>query len=469
MLPLADGEARERIVGDFQRTLGNQSAQRLILSRAALRVQRQREEAVPVRSAELPPWSRVQLRAIQRELARMGYYRIGIDGIFGLRTESGLVETFGGDEWRRLAPEIILDRLRAAHAPAGKPGEHRLRYGEMFRDGVLDMTLGIGFDEGGSHLQTIEGFQRVLQERGFAADRAAAVRIYLQAGRALGESAAGTFFVRREPLRYHPPAGPERPIHVVIRLVYSPDATQGGAARSAFMEGMAQSDISYYTGHGRYGSGPDFDRNMSFDLVDASGAVEQHIEDYDVLEMTLRDEGRKSGRGAWQQFLWRVAHNRIQVIGTNMGNLYLNPTNRHGNEFGGKLMYWNLNRTGGQGATPVTGRGGELDTAAAEQPDRKYRLMVFDGCRTQDYMQSLRATPRFDAQGADILATRRTLGWGDEVNTLAVFLDNVLAEQSPETIIRTMDQLQGPETRGGRPGGAYTGFGIEDNPVVRGQ
>jgi len=46
-------------------------------------------------------------------------------------------------------------------------------------------------------------------------------------------------------------------------------------------------------------------------------------------------------------FLWRVAHKRIDVIGSNAGNVVLNTRNPHPGEFGANLMYWNLNRGGG--------------------------------------------------------------------------------------------------------------------------
>ena len=415
----------------------------------------------------LPEWSDSQLRAIQRQLRRLGLYRLRIDGVYGPGTQTGLVEAFGGEEWRRLEPDAIASRLSAAERPTGRRGEHRLRYGEMFKDGILDMMLGIGFDEAGHHEDTIERFQEVLSAHHFRDDRSAAVRIYRQAERTLGPSAFGTFFVRENALTYTPPAGSPRPVHAVVRLLHSTTGAEGGRASAAFREGMVHSDIAYYSGHGRYGSGPDFDRNMTFELLNAEGNVTQQIEDYRVLERTLREEGRRRGRSAWQQFLWRERRNRINVIGENAGNVLLNPTNQHSREFGSRLMYWNLRRHGGAGATPATGGEGELATEAEAHPERRYRLLVFDGCRTRDYVRSIRRTPGFGERSADILATRRSVAWGDEVATLAAFLESVLQQQSAEQIVRGIDAQQSPERRGGRRGGAYRGFGIGENPVVR--
>ena len=457
---------RQATIRQLQRRYGNAAAQRLVddLIQPAGPYLRRQPDTPGTAEDPTATWTRPQIRTIQRELRRLGFYQIPIDGIVGPVTRAGLVEAFGGDTWQALDPDTIIARLAAAERPQGRRGEHALRYGELFKDGVLDMTLGVGFDEGGAHQHTIEQFQQVLGERGFRDDRAAAAEIYRQAGRELGESAFGVFFVRRDALVYRPPAGEARPIHAVVRLVSSRDGTEGGAAASAFREGMTQSDVAYYSGHGRYGSGPDFDRNfMTFELLDAQGQIEQAIDDYDVLERVLRNEGRQHGRSAWQQFLWRVEQNRINVQGSNAGNVFINPRNMHSDEFGARLIYWSLKRSG---ATPATGRDGELAGAGAAHPERRYRLLVFDGCRTQDYVQSIRSTPGHDPRSTDILATQRTVDWGDEVRTLAAFLDSVLQQQSAEQIVRGMDREQGVAA-GGPRGNAYRGFGLDDNPVIR--
>jgi peptidoglycan hydrolase-like protein with peptidoglycan-binding domain len=413
--------------------------------------------------AQSPAWNSRQLRLIQRQLRRLGLYRLGIDGIFGSGTESGLVEAFGGNEWRQLTPDDILGRLTAASAPAGGAGEHRLRYGEMFRDGILDFTLGIGFDETGAHQAQIDAITQALADRGFRNDRAAAIRIYRQAGRTLGASDFGVYLVRENALTYRPPAGAARQIHAVVRLVTSRDGSQGAQAASAFREGMAQSDVAMYAGHGRYGSGPDFDRNMSFELLDQHGVITQRVDNYEALEGILQREGARNGRSAWQQFLWRVRHHRINVIGSNAGNLYLNPANRHSGEFGANLMYWNLQHNR---VSPVTGRRGSLDSDVQANPERSFRVWLFDGCRTQDYLTSIRGTPGVDTHSTDIFASRRTLYWHDYADTVASFLDSILNQQSAEQILRGMDAANtSSQSRG--PGQAFRAEGVIDNPIDR--
>ena len=76
---------------------------------------------------------------------------------------------------------------------------------------------------------------------------------------------------------------------------------------------MTAGDAAYYSGHGRYGSGPDFDRNFGkFTLLDADGNVEQVIEDYEVLGEVLAKESGGGRVGALPQALERrLARGRV--------------------------------------------------------------------------------------------------------------------------------------------------------------
>jgi hypothetical protein len=204
-------------------------------------------------------------------------------------------------------------------------------------------------------------------------------------------------------------------------------------------------------------------------MLGADGEVEKQHTDYEKLEHDLKTEGKPKGRSAWEQFLWRVENKRMNVNLSNDGNVFLNAKNQHPGEFGAKLIYWALQQKGG-GADPMMGAGGEMEEAQQAEKekgkDRDYRLMVFDGCRTQDYMTQVRATEGMDAQGADVLATRRTLNWGDEAKTLAVFIESILGMQSADKIVKDMDQQQS-SSGGSGVGNAYQANGLEDNPVLK--
>jgi hypothetical protein len=257
---------------DLQRTAGNASVSALLLGRAAL--QRQPAAAASPDEPALPEWSDSELRSIQRQLRRVGLYGAAIDAIAGARTRGGLTEAFGHEHWRAMAPTAILDQLTRAPALPREQRGRRVRYAELFKDGVLDITLGIGFDESGGHSRKLPEFIRALEERGFTEDREQAESLYREAGRSLPDDAFGRFFVRQNVLVHRPPAGIERSVHAVVRLLVSETGAEGEQAAAAFREGMVQSDLTYYSGHGRYGSGPDFDRNLSFVLTHDDGTRE---------------------------------------------------------------------------------------------------------------------------------------------------------------------------------------------------
>ena len=410
-----------------------------------------------------PAWTKDEIIKVQVELQRLGLYRLTADGDLGDKTDIGLVEAFGDNTWRTMTAATALSRLKAAKPPTGPKGEHALRYGEMFADGLLDITLGVGFEPGASEV-VLDELAKALAKRSFVVDNALGARLYKEAGRALPARPFGAFWVRPDALTYAPPAGAARKIHAVLRLVASRDGKQGAEAASAFQDGMVESDVALYGGHGRHGSGPDFDRSFTVDLFDDKHKLEDSFVDYHELEKRLSTEGKPHGRTAWEQFEWRVAHKRIEVHGENSGNIRMSKTNAHPSEFGAKLMYWNLNQKG-TGVTEVTGKGGELEKRGKAHPERKYRVAVFDGCRTDDYEGSLRATPGQDEHATDTFGSTRTLFWFDIANTMAAFVDSILAMQSAEKVAKAMDNVQEMTGQAGK--GTVKPFGTDDNPVYK--
>lgn len=409
-------------------------------------------------------WTEDEIKAVQRELRRLGLYVMTIDGDFGGGTRSGLVEAYGGDAWQNLPVQTIISDLQGATPPSGTAGEHNLLYGEMFKDGILDFTIGIGYDEGNWHLGQITAIEQALIARGFSepsgmSELITAMLLYAQAGRTYPES--GTVYIKEDALTYTPPVGAPRQIHAIVRFVNSPDGSGGAEAAEGFHEGMVQSDVALYGGHGRYGTGPDFDRNMTFDLLDEDGNVTQTIDDYHALETLL--EGESSSRTAWQQFLWRHRNNRITVHGSNSGNVYLNNRNPHSSEFGANIMYWNMQHNGAQLAT---GESGTLNNDIAANPDRRYRLWVFDGCRTRDYERSIRATPNIDDRSTDVMLSRRTLYWSDIATTLIASLDAIINQSSAEQIITDMDAVN-TTNNADLSRRSFDGDGISNNPIIR--
>lgn len=462
----------------LQLAAGNSSVSALIAGlgqTASPTLQRQASPAVAPAPAEteLPSWDDHQLDTIQRQLRRLGLYHLAIDHRFGRGTEAGLVEAYGGNDWRTRDPEVIIGELKNVGTPK-KGAQPKFRYGEMFKDGVLDMTVGLGFTEemvtmpDGTrvpyYLTLVPQFERVLvDERGFKKDIALAEAVLKKTGRSLDATAIGEFFVLKNALVYSPPVGDPRFVHVVVRLLADMSAGPAGDVSGAFEEGMEQSDVAYYTGHGRYGSGPDFDKDFEkFELLDKDGNVTKSYDggDYDKLGHDLAREGQPFGRSDFDQFLWRVKHNRITVFTSDLGNVYLNPK-RLEREFGAKLTYWALER---DGKKPVTGKGGALAAAAAAHPEHKYHVDVFDGCRTRDYETSIHGTAGQDTGSTDIIQTKRTVGFKAEAATFAAFLDSIIGQHSAETVIKDMNNaLKEHET--GYKGAAFEVSGKKYDPT----
>jgi hypothetical protein len=450
----------------LQALAGNRSVNAL-LARASL--QRQ----VGTTLGELLPipyewWSEDEVKAVQKELRRLRLYSKGLDGDLGRFTDLGLVDAFGGDDWRSMEYDAVLTALKAAKRPAGKG--HGLRYAELFKDGVLDISLGLGYLEEENKktkrpylLDLLDELGVAFKAKGYDENLEAAARIMKDAGRPLGASAFGRFFVKENALVYDPPAAEPRPVHVVIRLIANPSRSEGAKAAAAFTEGMTRGDVAYYSGHGRYGSGPDFDPNFAkFTLFNENGSVKLETESYEDLEKALRKEHPR--RSAWQQFLWRIESNKIAVELTNAGNLRLAAKNAHPGEFGAKLIYWAMEQTK---TGPIAGEGGPLAKAAAAHPERKYRVLVFDGCGTSDYQKQIRSTTGYDPFSTDIIQTTRAVGFHAEAETFTNFVDSIVKQYSAEDVIAGMNLMmrkyedEGKAKHESRP---FAGSGFGDNP-----
>jgi hypothetical protein len=447
----------------LQATIGNRAVQRLLSNR----IQRESgddvyEKIEQAKALGYPEWwdDQDKVKPVQQEMKRIGTYRYkNVDGDYGAFTDSAMVESFGGDSFRKMPYETVLENLKKAKpidTAGGDRGEKMLRYGEMLSDGVLDITIGMGHDENGWDVKQVfgwesegedgkkvknEGIIDVLTKQNFVFDHARAAELYEKAGRKLDTKDGFYYLVRENAFTYKPPAGEERQIHAVVRLISNTSGKDGGNAADAFREGMAQSDATYYTGHGRYGSGMDFDRNYgSFTLLNADGNVESTITDYTKLEEAMAAEGQKAGRSAWKQFLWRHEKGRLKVDLSNAGNILMNDKNQHKNEFGSNLIYWALEQSG---AKAQTGKEGAIAQEAAQAPSKDYRLIVFAGCRTEDYEKQVRGTTGFSNKEAHLIDTNQTVRVGpDSIRALAAFVEGILSQYTSNDIVGKMNAGQ---------------------------
>lgn len=175
-----------------------------------------------------------QVKHAQNQLLHAGLSlpRYGADGDYGRETAAA-VARFQQLRGLRVTGALDGNTLRALeNAPSPSPD-----YGALFADGVLRAVLAIGYDEAGSQEPEQARVLQGLAQRGYtwvADDQRAA----------LGLDDEGKYLTREQDGR-----------RVIIELI-TPDVDQ---PKQRFADALRRSEVVMYGGHGRYGSGPDFD------------------------------------------------------------------------------------------------------------------------------------------------------------------------------------------------------------------
>jgi hypothetical protein len=200
-----------------------------------------------------------------------------------------------------------------------------------------------------------------------------------------------------------------REVDIWINLVI-PGA---GAARE-FGQGLSQDEITIYTGHARYGSGPDFDAKAS------------PLENFRIgIDSALQAAGRRT----------RVEEAR-----------------RHGVAIDQEHDLLDMTRSGGF------------------DPDR-YRVLFFNACTSLAYLDEIREHVG-DPENTDVIATRRASLFSDietevSMEETQLFLEGIFAAESVEAMISGLNDFQRGLHRGGQrfpQGGIFTSSGMGDNP-----
>jgi hypothetical protein len=315
--------------------------------------------------------------------------------------------------------------------PSGSPWYERL-----FADQVCSVMLACGFDEYGSNRPQDALLQAGLRARGFVRDDDAATARLLAGKRVAPQRRAEHYIARAAASD-----GGGRPVDLVVTLVCAGDGSAGGDVASAFLEGLGRCDVAMYGGHGRYGTGPDFDYNFTADLLDERGAVEASFSEYKDLEEYLVERGRASKRSALAEYRALVKKGRLVIHRVNSGNLVINLRNYHPAEFGAHLMVDQLK------SDP------NIRRMSKQAFDKRYRLWLFSGCRTNDYFYNLRKlNPKANAGGLDLIGTRRVTYWSAIASTLLQLLDDVAQRRSFSQILHNLHAVN-PDN----PGDGATG------------
>ncbi len=198
------------------------------------------------------------VKRVQEALVRAGFQlpRFGADGDFGSETTTALRRF---QQQHELPATGRLDAKTLAALDGARPGAARdvrfPRYDELFKDGVMRTTIAVGYDEDGAHLAPLREVVDGLAQRGY---RQVDVRgLSDEQLRAAGLDPArtdrdGAYFVKT--FQHE-----GKDVKAVVRLI-TPDTPN---AKGRFAEAMRDDEVVIYSGHGRYGSGPDFDHKTS--------------------------------------------------------------------------------------------------------------------------------------------------------------------------------------------------------------
>lgn len=191
---------------------------------------------------------------MQEALQAAGYKlpKYGADGKFGDETVKAL-KKFQTDHCLKDTGRLDKQTMEQLSIASTKFPE----YGKLFADGKLNTTIGVGFDEGNSHKDQTKDVIAGLSKRGYteldpntaATDKAMGERF-----KAAGIDPATA---KADGVQYFTKTFKHdgKDVTSVVKLI-TPDTPQ---AKDKFAKAMGESEMVIYSGHGRYGSGPDFD------------------------------------------------------------------------------------------------------------------------------------------------------------------------------------------------------------------
>ena len=189
------------------------------------------------------------VKAVQQALIDLGFemVRHGRDGSFGGETREaiGLFRRRRGIPGEELSARALGELDRSAPPPDARE-EHYFDFERLFEDGYLDVTMGVGYDEGGAHLRAIQTAKDGLAARGFEA--------------APPESGQPELFRQRRDVTYPTRTGNRINREIIVRVkIIAP----GEGAAAQYGQALSESEIATYNGHARRGIGPDFDPDKS--------------------------------------------------------------------------------------------------------------------------------------------------------------------------------------------------------------
>lgn len=199
------------------------------------------------------------VRALQEELLRVGQSlpRFGVDGDYGNEVKLA-VSAF---QMERRLPVTGSADARTMMALAATP-DALPDYATILDDGVLQTTIAVGFDDDDNDIAVASQLRQGLHDRGFTPLDVANMTDAGLRARGLDPARidrdalylARTFVVDDDSDGDDGNDG-GREVTALVKLV----TRASHEARRQFTEALRDDEVVLYTGHGRRGSGPDFD------------------------------------------------------------------------------------------------------------------------------------------------------------------------------------------------------------------
>ena len=191
---------------------------------------------------------------MQEALQTAGYKlpKYGADGKFGDETIKAL-KKFQTDHCLKDTGRLDKQTMEQLSIASTKFPE----YGKLFADGKLNTTIGVGFDESGLDKGQTKEVIAGLTTRGYTQldpNTAATDKQMAERFKAAGIDPATA---KADGLQYFTKTFQHngKDVTSVVKLITA-DTPQ---AKDEFAKAMGGSELVIYSGHGRYGSGPDFD------------------------------------------------------------------------------------------------------------------------------------------------------------------------------------------------------------------
>jgi hypothetical protein len=341
---------------------------------------------------------------------------------------------------------------------------HYWEYGKMFQDSLLDITVGQGFDENDWDVTTDPKLRSGISGLGFSEDQGKVEELIKKSGKTPSLLSGFNYFFKENIADYN-----GKKVNAVIR--YAPSRAQSGAERKAsFVQGLQQSDVAIYTGHARYGTGPDFDRNFRIELMNKDG-MWLAFPDYSELEEDLKREAFVAQFGNYTGSPLAIikkmkADGIFKLNPSNDGNVVINTKSPYSAEtFGSYLI--SLAASSPDAQQPI-------DPSLIK--DENYRLWIFSGCSTKMYVNSVRKNQKnsksYNTKNLDLLVTNQPTWTHLSADHVLAFLTGIVNMESIESVKKRWDAVKTIELEGGKKKeyhnrGALRSDGVTDNPSVR--